>query len=74
MDETKITTQSDIQTSQQKRGEYSLPEGHGDGGPGSGANESGSEMAPTGVSTKEALANPLKTSQMLKGEHSLPES
>lgn len=73
MDETKITTQSDIHTSQQKRGEYSLPEGHGDGGH-VGTNESGSEMAPTGLSTKEALANPLKTSQQIKGEFSLPES
>lgn len=73
MDETKISTQSDIQTSQAQNGGWSLSEGQSSGGK-NVTHEFGSESAPTGVSTKEALANPLKTSQMLKGEFSLPES
>ncbi len=74
MDDTKITQKTDIQTSQQKRGEYSLPEGHGGGGPGAGPNLFGNENAPTGLSTKASLAEPFKTSQQIKGEYSLPES
>lgn len=66
---------TDIQTSQQKRGEYSLCEGKS-GGSGLGPNLYGDEMAPTGISTKTAMStdNQLKTTQMLRGEFSLPES
>jgi hypothetical protein len=81
MDDTKITstsdsvtTQTDIKTSQQKAGEFSLPEGQNSAGPGPCENLCGDEMAPTGLSTAEAIKDPFKTTQQLKGEHSLPES
>lgn len=63
---------TDIKTSQT---EFSAPEGKS-GGPGAGPNLYGDEMAPTGLSTKEAMSqeNQLKTSQMIKGEYSLCES
>lgn len=70
-DKTNVT---DIKTSQQKAGEFSLCEGKG-GNSGPGPNESGDEMAPTGLDTKTAISadNQLKTTQQIKGEFSLNE-
>lgn len=66
------TKMTDIKTSQT---EFSAPGGK-DSGPGPGPNVYGDEMAPTGLSTKEATSkdNQLKTTQMIKGEYSLCES
>lgn len=74
MDTTQDTHVDTIQTSQQKRGEYSDPAGK-DPGPGALPNLYGDEESPTGLSTKTALSpdNQLKTSQQIKGEFSLPE-
>ena len=61
-----------FQTSQQKAGEHSRPEGKGDI---SGVIDAhGSEDAPRGVSTQEALANPFKTTSNILNDLSTPES
>lgn len=76
MDEgSKTSMQTDIHTSQQKAGEHHLAEGSGGGSTG-GPNQSGSDKAPTGLSTKTALSpdNQLKTTQQIKNEFSLSES
>lgn len=68
MDDENMT---DIKTSQT---DWSRSEGQ-ENSSGAGENEYGDEMAPTGLSTKEATSdeNAFKTTQQIKGEHSLVE-